>query len=245
MNGERVSERHAIEAGQVVLPFYLLCDVSASMQGVMAELNASIAKLHKTIIENPVLDDSVRICIITFSNTAKVVLPMTQMSESALPQLTAEGGTNYGSSFSLLARSIARDTADFKSQGYRVFRPCAFFLTDGEPSDSDWHEVFRDALTYDARTGQGLKGHPVFVPFGFRDAHEDMLRRLAYPPARGRWYFAKDAPVESAISGMFQIISHTMISAGHSVFSGRPQVILQSPKPDSGITQGDADDDWI
>lgn len=245
MNGERVFERSGVEEGQVVLPFYLLCDVSSSMQGVIAELNASIAKLRRAIIENPVLDDVTQMCIITFSDHAKVLLPMAQMSESALPQLVAEGGTHYGSAFILLARSITEDVAKLKGQGYRVYRPCAFFLTDGEPSDHDWHEIFRGTLTYDAQTGHGLKAHPVFVPFGFRDAHESMLRRLAYPRDRGRWYLAKDAPVESALSGMFQIISRTMITAGHTVASDRPQVILQLPTPDSGITQGDADEEWI
>ena len=30
-----------------------------------------------------------------------------------------------------------------------------------------------------------MKQYPVFIPFGFRDAPEDVLRKLAYPRRRG------------------------------------------------------------
>jgi len=127
MGGERVFERVGVEEGQVVLPFYLLCDVSRSMQEMMAELNASIEGLYRAIVERPILDDIAQICLITFSDNAKIRLPMRRMSESEFPQLAAESGTNYGSAFLLLARSMQEDIAAFKRQGYRVYRPCVFF----------------------------------------------------------------------------------------------------------------------
>ncbi len=243
MSGERVFERVVIEEGQVVLPFYLLCDVSHSMQGMMAELNVAIERLYRAIVERPTLDDIAQICLITFSDNAKIRLPMGRMSESELPQLTAESGTNYSSAFLLLARSIQEDIAAFKRQGYRVFRPCVFFLTDGEPSDPDWQKTFTETLTSAALASSGLNAYPIFVPFGFGDANPTVLRRLAYPAGRGRWYYAKDAPVESVLSGMFQVISSTVISAGHAAASGRPEVVLRPPEPGSSVVQGDADED--
>ena len=41
-------------------------------------------------------------------------------------------------------------------------------------------------LTYDENTGVGMKQYPVFIPFGFRDAQEAELRKLAYPFEQGQ-----------------------------------------------------------
>ncbi len=229
----------------MVLPFYLLCDVSYSMGPAIQELNDGIARLRRAIVAEPAVDDVAHICIISFSDAARVVLPMTQMSENAPPSLHPEGGTNYGEAFRLLARLIQQDTVDFKRQGYKVYRPCAFFLTDGEPSDRDWHEVFVRTLTYDAKAGLGFKSHPIFVPFGFRDAPSPVLRKLAYPEGRGKWYRASGTSPESALSGILQVISRTMLDAGRTTVSGHPAVILPTPEPGSGIEYDDPDAEWI
>lgn len=247
MNDERVVERGSVEQGQLVIPFYLLCDVSSSMNVIMPELRGAVSRLRRAIVAEPVVDDVAQVCIIVFSDTAEVLVPMGSMSESEIPRFTAEGGTNYGSAFRLLAHSIEQDTARLKEQGYKVYRPCAFFLTDGEPTDSDWRVTFRDTLTYDAKTGHGLKAHPIFVPLGFRDASAAVLRQLAYPPNRGKWYHAKNTTAESALSGMLQFIMQTVIAAGRSAVTGQPTVTLEPPEPGSGIVQGDSeyDPDYI
>jgi len=247
MNDERVAERGSVEHGQLVIPFYLLCDVSSSMNSIMPELSLAVSRLRRAIVAEPVVDDVAQVSIIVFSDTARVLVPMASMSESEIPRFAAEGGTNYGSAFRLLAHSIEQDNAKLKEQGYRVFRPCAFFLTDGEPTDSDWHITFRDTLTYDARTGRGLKAHPIFVPLGFRDASEIVLRQLAYPPNRGKWYHAKNAAAESVLSEMLQFVMQTVITAGRSAVTGQPTVMLQPPEAGSGILQGDSeyDPDYI
>ena len=47
-------------------------------------------------------------------------------------------------------------------------------LTYGEPQDADWYQTFQSTLTYDAH-GTGNRSHPIFVPFGYRDARDDMF----------------------------------------------------------------------
>lgn len=39
--------------GQVVMPFYIVCDVSGSMCGDMADLNAGVAGLRQEIMKTP------------------------------------------------------------------------------------------------------------------------------------------------------------------------------------------------
>src|SRR5262249_41099132 len=199
-------ERAVVEPGQLVMPFYLLCDVSISMTDDMAALNEAVQRLRRAIVSEPAVDDVAHVGIMTFSDQGKMVAPLGQMSEHGVPALTVEGGTNYGAAFRLLAQTIAQDTASLKAQEYKVYRPCAFFLSDGAPLDPDWEATFRATLTYDPSTGMGMKGHPVFVPYGFRDAPEHVLRRLAYPMGRAKWYHCKSSDIGDALKGILDII---------------------------------------
>jgi uncharacterized protein YegL len=247
MSEERVRERARAEEGQLVMPFYLICDVSGSMSRDMPELNDGVRRLRRAIVAEPVVDDVAQVCIMTFSDVAKVVMPMTQMSEHEVPTLSVEGGTDYGTAFRALAQTITQDTASLKAQGYKVYRPCAFFLTDGLPNDSDWHRTFTSTLTYDKAAGTGMRGHPIFVPFGFRAASVEVLKQLAYPPERGQWYHTKTSNVEEALKGILDVIMNTVITSGQSVTTGQPAITQQTPSPDSGIDHGasEYDPDYV
>ncbi|HET9896468.1 MAG TPA: VWA domain-containing protein [Streptosporangiaceae bacterium] len=248
MSEYEVRERPGVEPGQLVMPFYLICDVSYSMTGDMHALNDGVERLRKAIVAEPLVDDVAQICVMTFSDTAKVVMPMSQMShQSSVPKLGVEGGTQYGAAFRGLASAITSDSANLKAQGYKVYRPCAFFLTDGEPNDHNWHQTYTDTLTYNEQSGTGLKAHPIFVPFGFRDASETILAQLAYPKGRGKYYHVKNKSVEEALQGILDIIMNTVVTAGHTAGSGQPAVVQTAPPPGSGITQGESayDPDFI
>ena len=230
--------------GQMVMPFYLVCDVSYSMAYDMAALNDGVQRLHEAIAAEPLVDDVAHIAVMTFSDTAKVIMPLSQMSETPVPTLSVEGGTNYGAAFHELARVIPVDATTLKAQGYRVFRPCAFFLTDGEPLDTDYWETFKSNLTYNGVTGVGMKQYPVFIPFGFREAPEDVLRKLAYPPEKGRWYHIKNDDIGQVIKLIVDVIMKTVVSSGQSSSTGKP-TLVHAPVPAApGVTQGDAED-WI
>ena len=243
MDDERVTEHRQVEPGQLVMPFYLICDVSYSMTPSMTDLNEGLKRLHQAIVRQPIVDDVAQICIMSFSDAARVLMPLSQMSEATVPTLSVEGGTYYNAAFRELAQTIEFDRTNLKSQGYKIYRPCAFFLTDGAPLDRDWHEVFKNTLTYDRQTGQGMKAHPIFVPFGFRDAPEKVLRQLAYPPERGKWYLAGKTSVEQALEGILDIIMKTVVTSARTATSGQPTVSQQAPAPGSGIIQGDSDYD--
>jgi uncharacterized protein YegL len=221
------------------MPFYLICDVSASMSGDMKALNDGLQRLRQAIVTEPVVDDVAQICIMTFSDSAKIVMPMSQMSEHKVPTLKVEGGTNYGKAFRELAQAIGRDSARLKKLRYKVYRPCAFFLTDGLPNDRDWHKTFKGTLTYDPATKSGMRAHPIFVPFGYRSASPNVLAQLAYPLGRSKWYRAKDTSPQEALAGILKIIMHTVITSGHTAGSGLPTITPQPPQ-DSAITQGDS-----
>lgn len=227
----------------MVMPFYLICDVSYSMYNDMAALNDGVQRLRQSIVKEPTVDDVAHIAIMTFSDAAKVIMPLSQMSETPVPTLTVEGGTRYGEAFRELARIIPVDAAALRAKGYRVFRPCAFFLTDGEPNDDDYWETFKSTLTFNRVTQVGMKQHPVFIPFGFRDAPEEVLKKLAYPPEKGRWYHIKNDDIGQVIKLILDVIMKTVVSSGQSS-TGKP-ALVHAPAPAApGLTQGDAED-WI
>src|SRR3712207_6757162 len=72
---DEVRETVAIE-GQVIMPFYLIIDVSGSMSGDEQKLTFAIDDLIQTIRKDPVVDDLVMLSIITFNHAAQSVVPL-------------------------------------------------------------------------------------------------------------------------------------------------------------------------
>jgi uncharacterized protein YegL len=236
MTEETVRERSDVEEGQIVMPFYLVCDVSGSMSRDMQALNEGIRRLRRAIVAQPQVDDVAQIGIIAFSTNAQVVLPLGRMSEEQMPTLSAQATTNYGAAFTLLAQTIQQDIAQLKGQKLQVYRPCAYFLTDGLPTDRTWLQTFSSTLTYDKANGTGMKGHPLFIPFGFRDASEDVLNKLAYPPEKGQWFHVKTHNIEDALNNILHMIMNSVISSGLSVTAGSPNIAI--PTAPAGVQSG-------
>lgn len=61
---EKVSEVNRVE-GQIIMPFYIICDVSYSMYGDIAELNKALGDLVGDIVVSPVVDDLTMLGLIT------------------------------------------------------------------------------------------------------------------------------------------------------------------------------------
>ena len=60
--------------------------------------------------------DKTKFCLIGFSDTAQVLLPLSDLSAiSSIPALQVAGGTNYSSAFDLLYDTIAEDVKQLKS----------------------------------------------------------------------------------------------------------------------------------
>lgn len=148
-----------------ILPFYLVCDESYSMQGPpMDAMNKALPDLHKEIGTNPVVSDKTRFSIITFSDTAQVLQPLVDLSQiTQLPELQESGATSYASAFRLLRSEIDSDVDALKAAGHRVFRPSVFFLSDGQPTDTEskWQGALADLVD------PSWPRHPNMIAFGF------------------------------------------------------------------------------
>jgi uncharacterized protein YegL len=158
-----------------LLPFYLVCDESGSMAGQAIDaINQSLPELHNEIGSNPVVADKTRFCLIGFSDHADVLLPLSDLSTvTAIPKLSAGGGTNYQAAFDTLRNTINTDVKALKAAGNVVYRPAVFFLSDGHPNRNNWqasHQTLTDA---------NWTSRPNILAFGFGSADENTIRQVA------------------------------------------------------------------
>ena len=164
------------EGGLQVLPFYIVCDESSSMAGASIDaVNDGIVELFDAISADPIIDAKVRVGIIAFNDSARVLFPLTQLSDvTQIPECVASGSTSYANVFSLLKTQLESDVASLQQQ-FNVHRPCVFFMSDGAPNSND---NWRDALN--KLVDPSFKFSPNIVSFGVEGADKSVIADVAH-----------------------------------------------------------------
>lgn len=193
-----------------ILPIYFVADHSGSMAGDIDALNEALRELLETMRYESFAASKVRFSIIGFNTGAGVVLPMADLRYvEEVPQFEAFGTTQFGVVLDLLANQIPHDVADLKSQGYRVFRPAVFFMTDGYPTDSD-HE-WQSAL---ARL-TAIPARPTVLGFGIGEARDEILVAISSPNLAHR-YDGKGSPAE-ALRNVITSLTNSVVQSGNAL----------------------------
>lgn len=230
--------------GSLVMPFYIICDTSYSMVGDIGDLNAGLRSLVAEISDDPIVDDLTMLSIITFNSNAAVAVPLSRPSNIRVPNLVAAGGTSFSSAIRTYHDTFEGDRAALKAKGHKVYRPCVFFLTDGEPQDNPgFKDVFNQTLAWDPVAESGNRAFPYMVSFGFRDASFETLRAMAYPSfgeIKGRAFLAKSGEkVQDMLKSIVNALGNTVISSGYSASGPRgaagAQIIPPEPAPGDGL----------
>ena len=201
--------------GQQVMLFYIICDESGSMgdNGGIDQINESLPELHSTLVADPLVVDKCRLSIIAFSDIADVILPMQKVTDiQAMPGVRASGATNYGEALSLLKVSIQIDVETLKSQGLRVIRPCVFFMSDGEATDS-WESAYRDLMNHQYR--------PHIICWGVDGAEPTALAKIATV----RSFVSRDKlRAGRALASVMSSIGNTIVSTISNANSGQASI---------------------
>jgi len=172
-----MSTMNTPQEGDKVLPLYIVCDESGSMEGIggIDAINSALPELHSTIASDPLANDMFRIGLISFSDSAEELLPLSRATDiPAMLGVQAKGVGNYGKAFTLLRFVINRDIDALKSQGYRVIRPAVFFITDGEPTDDQsWEPTYRSLIDKNSN-----RRAPNVVAFGVKGANATTIGKI-------------------------------------------------------------------
>jgi uncharacterized protein YegL len=238
-----------------LLPFYLVVDVSYSMQG--SKLNA-VGQIVPTIIDAlakaPILSDKVRFALIDFSDDAQVRLPLCDLLDEhmVIPSLSVRGSTSFSAPLRLLRAEIESNIKQLKADGFAVHRPAVFFLSDGEPTEDDsvWQAAFSDLVFYDKASKQGFSMYPNVIPFGVDGADPRKLQQMIHPAtgAKPMRMFLADHGQDpgGAITSMAEILISSILMSGQSMAAGNSGILLP-PDDDlpGGVKSFGSDDDFV
>ncbi|WP_414547106.1 vWA domain-containing protein [Stenotrophomonas forensis] len=119
------------------LPVFILADVSGSMLGEPIEaVRTGVQTMLSSLRQDPYALETAYISIITFSDTAQNVVPLTELVSIQAPDFKAGGTTALGAALKELARSIERDVRKSSPEQKGDWKPLVFLLTDGAPTDN-------------------------------------------------------------------------------------------------------------
>lgn len=213
------------------MPFYIVCDRSGSMSGEpIAGINRIVPSICGYLNGDPAAADCAHVGVISFDTGARVDLPLTSVSDlidgERYPTLSAGGGTSFSSPLDLLAKTIPADVDRLRAQGFVVFRPAVYFLTDGQDNGGGW-EPKLDALThYDGETGAGFKYYPQVVPFGFGTALTANLDRLVWPKVstdtyKPQYYMAAGNDISAIMNSIVAGLSWSIMNSAKAASGGQ------------------------
>jgi len=220
--------------GAKVLPFYIVCDESASMDqnGGIDAINESLPDLHATITADPLVNDKTRIALVSFSSEAQVLVPLCAAADvDEMPGVTATGSTKYGAVFELLKRVITDDGRMLRSDGFQVIRPTVFFVSDGEPTDEgDWETPHAELTDKNSNPWAAN-----IIAFGVDSADRNTIFRVATLKG-GAFESSKGSAPAAALKKMIPAITKSIIKSGSQSV---PQLVL--PKEGDGFNVIDLD----
>lgn len=118
------------------LPIYLLLDVSGSMMGEpITAVETGLQNLVATLRSDPYALETAYISVITFSDQAQQVVPLTELTQFQPPTLSAGGTTAMGSALQLLAERIGAEVTKTSAEVKGDWKPVCFMMSDGAPTD--------------------------------------------------------------------------------------------------------------
>jgi uncharacterized protein YegL len=208
-----------------LLPVYVVADESASMAEWAQQLNKGLVSLYEALRYQPMIAAKLRLTILGFSDDVEVRLALADMRNvQGAPRLTIRNSTNYEAVFEDLLTRIPHDVNTLKSDDYIVHRPAVFFLSDGQPNDSDWIEPHQ-RLTDKARTPAA----PNIIACGVGDVTAETILQVA-TKEEFALVAIPGADIGAAIAKFFGALTASIVKSGSSLNSQNPTLVWQKPE---------------
>lgn len=128
------------------LPVYLLLDCSGSMAGEpMEAVRQGVKALLSELRGDPQALETAYLSVITFDSRARQVMPLTELMLFREPELSAGGATALGGALRVLIQCVKTEVRRASPTQKGDWRPLAFLLTDGSPTDvEEFHLAARE-----------------------------------------------------------------------------------------------------
>ena len=146
--------------------------------------------------------------MISFSNAAKQIVPLTELSQFRMPSLVLGSGTALGSALKTLEACLAREIVKATPDQRGDYKPICFILTDGDATDS-W-EAAADSIK---KNVSGRKAFVIPIACG-PDASPGKLKQISEDVV-----LAKDVNAET-FKQMFKWVSASVSVASQAINSG-------------------------
>lgn len=212
-----------------ILPIYIAVDHSWSMSpgqnNAIDAANSLIPTIVRTCIKNPLADERARFSVIGFNDRAQVVSDLARGTNLNMHTFEASSGTNFSEVFKLLKTQVESDYATLKADGFKVYRPAVFLITDGEPLDDP-------TAAFEALTDPSFDRRPNLSVFGLgHNVPSEVVER--YTSGKGRAFITSDsAGAAESLGGFIETLMQSVVSSTSKVSS------VTASEEDSGF-------DWL
>jgi uncharacterized protein YegL len=181
-----------------VVPLYVVCDASYSMADHVAHVNGILRELRQRILDQPGLAEAARVCVISFSDSARVEVPLCRTSElTENIDTMAAAATNFASAFALVRDTIERDIASLVADSCHVHQPTVVFLSDGQATDP---AVWSDA--YQRLIDPAWAARPRIVALAVGEADLATIRQISTVTCSDSGLFIGRVVVENVITNL-------------------------------------------
>ena len=119
------------------VPINFMVDCSGSMTGAPIEsVKSGIRAVHDELLNEPYAVEHAWLFVITFSDSASQVVPLTELAAFSVPDLVAGGRTALGAGLNLLMDCINSEVCTRGSEtNFRDAKPLAFLFINRNPTD--------------------------------------------------------------------------------------------------------------
>lgn len=197
------------------LPVYLVLDCSESMAGEpLRALESGVQRMVSHLRSDPNALETAWVGVITFSQKAKVLVPLTELTRFLMPPIVMGTGTALGAALTQLETSLTQDFVRSTPERKGDYKPVVIIVTDGEPTD-DW-EAKADRFKREVSS----KRATVLVVGCGDEANPRTLRRLT-----DQVLLARDLQPETFLS-LFRLVSASVATASRAL-DGRLEIALE------------------
>lgn len=126
------------------LPIFFVLDCSESMIGEnQKKMNDGLQLIVNDVKKDPHALETAWISVIAFAGVAKTIVPLVESASFYPPRLPIGGGTSLSSALRELTRQIDTEVRKTTAESKGDWKPVAYLLTDGRPTDDVTSEIKR------------------------------------------------------------------------------------------------------